>query len=338
MLNQPITPPTSNPAVLAIIGAGQIGSRHLQALANLDRTATVFIIDPSSESLATAETRFKQVAKRDHVSLKASQKLTDLPAAIDVAIIATNSNVRLELLKGLLAHSRVSHVILEKVLFQSQEECDLAAQLLKGAASTAWVNCPKRLSPLYSDVRKELDGEGLVNIYVSGSNWGLGCNSIHFLDLAQFITGSTESPLIADLELDQGSPAKRKGFVEFTGSLNGSLGKNVRFTLRSFPTGDAPPMIQIDSARLRYLIVEEDGILRGWRSSGAEGWVWQPVTSPSLYQSQLTHLLVQALLDNGQCALPRFEESVILHYPLLKALNHHLFGDAADAKTKCPIT
>ena len=45
----------------AIIGAGQIGSRHLQALCQFEKPIRVDLVDPSDESLQTAQSRFEEV-------------------------------------------------------------------------------------------------------------------------------------------------------------------------------------------------------------------------------------------------------------------------------------
>ena len=46
---------------IAVIGAGEVGSRHLQALALLKRPVKIFVVDPSNESLRIAKERFQQV-------------------------------------------------------------------------------------------------------------------------------------------------------------------------------------------------------------------------------------------------------------------------------------
>jgi predicted dehydrogenase len=43
---------------IAIIGAGQIGSRHLQALSYLEEHAVIQVVDPLEQSRKTAEERF----------------------------------------------------------------------------------------------------------------------------------------------------------------------------------------------------------------------------------------------------------------------------------------
>ena len=50
---------------IAIIGAGQLGSRHLQALVAVDFPLTVQVVDPSNEALkiATHIERLSQLNK-----------------------------------------------------------------------------------------------------------------------------------------------------------------------------------------------------------------------------------------------------------------------------------
>jgi predicted dehydrogenase len=48
---------------IVIIGAGQLGSRHLQALRLIDEPIRIQVVDPSHESLKVAEERFNQVKK-----------------------------------------------------------------------------------------------------------------------------------------------------------------------------------------------------------------------------------------------------------------------------------
>ena len=45
----------------AIIGAGQIGSRHLQALAQLNSPARIELVDSDPKALAMSEKRFLEV-------------------------------------------------------------------------------------------------------------------------------------------------------------------------------------------------------------------------------------------------------------------------------------
>ena len=87
---------------IAIIGAGQIGSRHLQAMACLEGTAKVQLVDPSEEALKLSKERFFQVYQEDskRIELKCHRAIDDLLGPIDLAIVATCSDIRAEVIKG----------------------------------------------------------------------------------------------------------------------------------------------------------------------------------------------------------------------------------------------
>ena len=52
---------------IAVIGAGQIGSRHLQALSQLNRLTNIQIVDPDYKSLERAREIFLQVQKNKNI-------------------------------------------------------------------------------------------------------------------------------------------------------------------------------------------------------------------------------------------------------------------------------
>jgi len=46
---------------IIIIGCGQIGSRHIQSLSNLEYPLNIQLVDPSKDSLRIAKNRFFEV-------------------------------------------------------------------------------------------------------------------------------------------------------------------------------------------------------------------------------------------------------------------------------------
>src|SRR5688500_4752859 len=106
---------------IALIGAGQLGSRHLQALALLGRPARVTVVDPVESSLAAAKERFEQVAKGD-VEAVFTRSFANLPKHVDGAVVATGADRRRKAIEDLLQQSTVGVALLEKVLFQRVED------------------------------------------------------------------------------------------------------------------------------------------------------------------------------------------------------------------------
>ncbi|OLS19108.1 MAG: Alanine dehydrogenase [Candidatus Heimdallarchaeota archaeon LC_2] len=81
--------------IIGIIGAGQIGSRHLQAIAKLTETTNIYIVDTSTDSLNIAKQRFKEIVNNEaEISTSYLTNQMDLPAELDIVIVSTNSNIR----------------------------------------------------------------------------------------------------------------------------------------------------------------------------------------------------------------------------------------------------
>ena len=130
-----------------IIGAGQLGSRHLQALKNSNNSLNVFIIDPSSESLNIANERYESMPGIDNNTVSYSKSLNDINCnnKIDIVIIATAANVRANVTRDLLDKFEVKTIVFEKILFQKREDYNLISELLKSKNINSYVNCPMRM-------------------------------------------------------------------------------------------------------------------------------------------------------------------------------------------------
>jgi hypothetical protein len=322
---------------IAVIGAGQLGSRHLQALSLLDRPASIQVVDPSAASLEVSRERFGQVAGNSNVQgVEYLEDIGGLADELDVAVVATNADVRRRVVEDLLARKKVRYIILEKVLFQRPEDFEEAGRLLEANGVRAWVNCPRRMWPYYRKINELFHGARRVEYSVSGSQLGIGCNAIHYLDHLAFLTGQSDVSLYGDLLDSEVAPSKRAGFVEFTGTLHGYVGSNP-IAITSYGEGEVPPLILITSDRARCLIREGEG--KAWVAESARGWSWEEVSFTVPYQSQLTHLVVQKILDSDGCDLTGYQESAKLHLPFINTLTDFVKQQKSleDFKT-CPIT
>jgi len=322
---------------IAIIGAGQIGSRHLQALSQLNRITNIQIVDPDCESLERARERFLQVQKNKNVqNVEYLKNIVDLNNNLELVIIATTSDVRKEVIEKLLLQKKVRYVILEKVLFQKIKDFAVVNNLLIQNNIKAWVNCPRRIIKFYRQLKSKFREAKKVDYRVSSSNLGIGCNSIHFLDLFTFLTGQTNFVLFSD-QLDSNIiMSKRPEFLEFTGTLYGTSSRGSNIAITSYLKGSAPLIISINSEVISCLIRESEG--KAWISEKANNWIWEEVSFTIPYQSQITNLVVQDILDTGKCELTNYEESWNIHIPLLKSLIFYLQKQKMEDINLCPIT
>jgi len=323
---------------IAIVGAGQLGSRHLQALTLLDGDAEIQVFDPNALSRETAAKRFEEVAGRNPgVTASFHASLSDMAGDCDMAIVATNADVRRHAVEQLLAQGSVKNLILEKVLFQKLEDYDDVGSLLQKNGAKAWVNCPRREWPFYSSLKKRLVGKKIYEVNVGGSSWGLGCNAIHLIDLIAFLSEETAYTLSAEFLDDQITASKRTGFIEFTGMLNGRFVNGPCFSIASYAEGQIPDAIEITGDGFRLLITEADKKMMF--ASAEEQWLWKEELFDVPYQSNLTNRVVERILKTGVCDLPTFHESTLLHKPVISGLLAHLQKiEHKGSPDLCPIT
>ena len=302
---------------IAIIGAGQLGSRHLQALALHKQALTIYIVDPTEESLNISRDRFIEVDEYKNKELIFSQSIGNLPLVLDFVVIATNSLQRLFVLKELLHTSKVQYLLLEKFLFPKEEEYDEALELIAEKEVKAYVNCARRMWPSYQGIKEEMVHDTNIKLTVTGSNWNLSSNAIHFLDLYFYLTNDKTIILDTDELDDDLIENKRQGYIDFSGALKGHSLTGNQLSLTSTVEGNQILEITIDSNKRTVKINESLQEIH----SGNE-----IMKFPILHVSETTHKVFEQLTKQDTCELVTFERSARDHLLLLEAFNKFLNG------------
>lgn len=311
---------------ICIVGAGNIGSRHLQSLKNVKTPLSITIIDPSTDSLNIARERYQSfpntVNSKHEINFNSDYK--NLPLKIDIAIIATNSDGRAKVIERLLTHSLVKFMILEKLLFQKKQDYFAVEKLLNKKKCQAFVNCSMRSMPFYYQLKKQI-GNLPINYFVSGSQYGLITNAIHYIDHIAFLTDCS------DFTVNTGSldptpvKTKRKGFLDLNGTLTANFKEGSLGIFSCFEKGNAPIVVEITTPKIRFIAKESER--KVYISSSSKKWVWEEAQTNIPYQSQMTDKIVKDLLTKSTCHLVNYEESAKIHLtlldPLLKFLNKH---------------
>jgi predicted dehydrogenase len=323
---------------IILVGAGQLGSRHLQGLSKLDLYTDITVIDPNTQALSTAQARLEEVGGSRYIkkiNFASSLDKVELTEAT-LAIIATTADFRLGTTRSLLEKMRIKNILFEKVLCQSNKEINEISHLVQLNNANAWVNCPRRVYPFYSELKQLFSQENPITYYLDGGEWGLACNAIHFLDHIAFLIGKSAFEIDGN-RLDQGFvKSKREKFIELTGSLTGFFADGSEFVLHSRRGSQAPHIIYIQSKEFQIIIDETRGQAR--IAEKDTDWQWRQVDFRLPFQSELTHIVVRDILTKGRCDLTTLEESCRIHSPFLEVILCHLNKDCVDLLNACPIT
>lgn len=316
---------------IALIGMGNIGRRHLQSCLELSKDAyTLHIVDKHEPCLAQG---LDMNAHHTH-DIKAHHDTNTLPAHLDLAIIATQANIRAPLIKQLLSKQRIKHFLLEKVLFQKLAEYAEIEELLKLHNIPTWVNCPRRLWPAYKELKNYLQSQTVTSIEIIGKDWDLGCNGIHYIDCMAYLLDSSSYQITESYFPYAPKESKRPGNYFIDGKVKGVFDTqpSCTFSLDSLEGPSDHKTITIyDHAKVLAVIHE--------RATHIDIMIpnIERAAHPIPYQSQLTSGVVEDILHNQSCGLSDYETSKSLHLPLLTKIYEYTrqYHPSLDY---CPVT
>jgi len=321
---------------VVIIGAGQLGSRHLQGVAKSIIKIDVEVVEPFENTRKLAEERYYEVDNRDNIkSIKFLESINQLSDSLDLVIIATGADVRFKVIKELLESKKVKNLVLEKVLFQKIDEYYEIEKLLLLKNVNCWVNHPRRMFPTYKKLKDLLADSQQISYNFQGGDWGLACNSLHFIDHLAFLVDSTDVQINTQYLDNQIYTSKRNGFIEFNGLLNGKIG-NHTFSLYSNSVY-SPSVFTIVSDNFVANIDESVGRIdlklrkNNWKTEILEEKI-------VYYQSELTNKIISDILIDEKSLLPTYRKSMDLHIPFISSLLGHMNKINNKEHKICPIT
>lgn len=314
---------------ITIIGAGQLGSRHLQGLMRGKTEMEIWVIDQSKESLKIAKSRCDEIEQASPKVVHYAETVDVLPDTLDLVIVATGSKPRAAIVKILLAHSKVKYMVLEKFLFTRMSEYDEIGALLYEKGVKCWVNCARRMDDCYIKIKNLIEQDKPLKMEYVGPNWGMCCNSVHFIDLWMYMAGN--SPYKVDMNEVESRilNSKRQGYIELIGkeffkSEDGDL-----LTLSSLEIYTDVPVVKIENAGKVIIVNEAKG---EWYYNGQTHY-------DRLYQqSEMTGMLADEIFETSNCKLVDYTSSAEYHKPYLRAVIDFVNKIQGTNFDSCPIT
>lgn len=319
---------------VAIIGAGQLGSRHLQGLAGCETPLTIYLVDPSLKSLEIACERFAVVPTSKCHTLITVEMVQDLPSDLEFSIVACTAEHRFNIYQELMNRMLGGWVLLEKVLFQDLDQYPQAIALDAMSNTHTVVNLAQRYWPFFRSLRDEVADKSRLSITITGSNWGLGCNAVHNVDIAEFIWGT---PGYTEARLDPGlRESKRPNCYEFTGVMETIIPSGGRLIQTSYSEGEAPFVVTAQTPEFIWIWDVTNGRIH--RAGAATGWKFIEDSLIAPYQSNLTTSLMNAILDGHAIELPSLPEASASHVITLSQILANCHANGYDFGRICPVT
>ena len=310
-----------------ISGAGELGSRYLQSMVSCTLPLVVHLHSNNLRSLEVCQQRWLEVkGDASPHRLVMHLDLSALPEQIDLAIVSSTADSRPLLVASIAQRIQVSYWLLEKVLAQSVADIDQILAYVCHAAGS-WVNYYMRAEAWYAEIKKHLVADAPKHMRVYGGDWGMACNSLHFIHLHAWFSESTLTSLDTGRLSDAWHASKRAGNWEISGELTAEFADGGRVELQAGP-GPAEYSLTLQDGPYTWQIMESSGIAR--RSDGLE------VVGRVLYQSQ--RRLVEEILGGAGCGLPALAAVADADRMFVGAMLEHWRQHKDPAAMLVPIT
>ena len=216
-----------------ISGAGELGSRYLQSMVSCAIPLTVHLHSDNLRSLELCQQRWGDVGGDASAHrLVMCQDLDLLPDRLDLAIVSSTAKSRPLLIDSIAKRAKVGSWLIEKVLAQSV--LDIEKMLVNvGTEARSWVNYYMQADVWYADIKKHLLPGTPKHMKVRGGDWGLACNSLHFIHLHAWFSESRLISLNTEGLSGEVHESKRPGNWEFYGELSVEFADGGRLDLRA---------------------------------------------------------------------------------------------------------
>jgi predicted dehydrogenase len=245
-----------------LIALGRMGNRYKNALQRHFSEGL---------SLVTVDPKMPTDQAQQHYAT-----LDEVPESIafDLAIDARPNQDRLLVFQALLKRN-IPHLIIEKPHAASLNESAEMLTLLK-----AHKNPPKVLMPFYErygrhyqpDVLTQLDAGPLQSIVISSGAIGLGCNGIHFIDLANHLFQAEPLEVYAHLQTDSIPSPRGPQFMDHSGTLVVRYPEGKEFLLHMRPDSSAGCNITLLHRHGKIQILEQIEPVMHWLRQPKETW------------------------------------------------------------------
>jgi predicted dehydrogenase len=245
---------------VCVIGVGRMGRRHITAARNAGfELAGIF--DLSADALATTMTEChvdKALAFDDAVRMLKSVRP-------DAVVISTTAPSHCEFVCAAV-EAGVRHILCEKPMACSLEECDRMIAACRAAGAKLAVNHQMRFMEQYTDIKALVETPefgGLRSMVVTASNFGLAMNGCHYFEAFRYLTNENLAGISCWFDPNNVPNPRGPQYIDRSGQLRGITASGVRLIIEL--GGDLGHGIEvIYGCRNGQILVDElAGFVRG---------------------------------------------------------------------------
>lgn len=319
---------------ICIVGCGNVGSRHLQAIAKIPYSIDVKIVEPNLQAQDLGKKRLSEINFNNKTHLFSWHNTIDsLKEKSDLTIISTTSVGRVELVEKLLkmGHDRF---LIEKMVCQSKKEYEKLLSEFKKYNAKGWVNTNPRCFRSYQLLKDYFIDSKIIHFSVTASNVSsLGTNTIHYMDLFSYFVNDYNIKMNGELLLEEMFPNKRgEHLVEFAGTVTGSTKNGSTVSLTFLPAVKLSTIVNIVGIDKHVMVDETNQRCYDLVNDNNN------LEFKFEHASTITTKISMDILEKDSCDLTTIEDSKILHLKIFEMFNSHIKKITKKEPDLCPIT
>jgi len=321
---------------ICLIGCGGVGSRHLEAMLKVKHDINIEVVEPNPKSRIKSR---KLLPDFDNYF----STIDDVSDNIDICLIATTANIRKKVILELVSKKSVKFMILEKIVFQNENDFDEIIKLFKEKNIKSWVNCHLRAQPIYKKVKSCFNltpNENTSFQYDYSDDFTLSSSAIHILDLFSYLCDDYDLEIQSIVTEDELKESRHSGCVDFNGymKVRSTNGHTLVVKKRDAVFGEHLTITQPD-----LWLKSSEGDNPDNRIGFVESFYYRGTHPhrediPYVWQSLLTNSYIDDIIEKSDCDLSTLENSAKLHKIMLKSFRNLLKENYNREVVDCPIT
>lgn len=308
---------------ILIYGLGNIGKSYLKGLLNSKYNLNIFTYD-------TKKNNFKFLIRNKKIKFSLYQ-IKHLPQKIDLCILSTTSNNKVEQIKKIFKFTYPKNIIMEKLIAQSLTEIKKINSILNNKKTKVWVNTQMRTYIFYKKLKKHIKGKEKFFIKIYGNDWGLACNSIHYMDVYSWMIEKDINIISVNAKNKNFYKSKRSGYYEFFGEINIKFEGGSKMKLICKKENKPGKIKHLISASNELIYFDE-----------AKNYIYSSKKNFTLQAKQKMifeqiNFFFNRIVNKKDTGLPSLEYSSKIHEKFFSAINLNFFG-SIDVDKKINIT
>ena len=321
---------------ILIVGCGQLGRRHLEAVSDLKEVSHITVVDAHLAALGQAREFLTQLNQmRPGITFDLSLPIGE---NFDVCIVATQAAGRCALIQDIVRQTKCRKFLIEKIVAQSVQEYKALMDFAQAQNCLIWVNCKTRAYKIHRYIKEKIGQSIPMVMHMVAGNQGLANNGVHAADLFAFYDGDHRIEPIACRVDEKLHPSKRGASVfDLSGTLIGQTSRGSEMVLSYVQDHAAPETISINTPVCRFWV--DHSQQNYFESYADEQWVWRKIEIVEDYRvSFMTKAFVSDILSRGQCHLPTLQQCFVGHEFILNILKDPFCRLLGRPVSLCPVT